>query len=180
MEHPGPAGGAAEPLRGAGVPSQRDRRQPAPHGPSGPSSEPAAGTARPAARHLQTQPAPAQWAEQCRVPAAREGLVCERQLVAGRHTVGGGQHRHRTETGLRDTLASLQARPVHPLEQTLPQAGDPCVRLGGPPDHVLRGQDGGASLPDSEAAVVQISAGNRPWYLGEETTRAGTVPAVGL
>lgn len=60
MEHPGPAGGAAEPLRGAGVPAQRDRRQPAPHRPSGQSSEPAAGAPGPAARNAQTQPAHAQ------------------------------------------------------------------------------------------------------------------------
>ena len=58
--------------------------------------------------------------------------------------------------------------------------GDPHVRIGRPPAHVLRGQDGGASLPDSEAAVVQISAGNGPRHLGQETARAGTVPAVGL
>lgn len=61
MEHPGPAGGVAEPFRGAGVPAQRDRRQPSPHGPSGPSSEPAARTPGPTARHAQTQSAPAQW-----------------------------------------------------------------------------------------------------------------------
>lgn len=60
MEHPGPAGGVAEPLCGASVPAQRDRRQPAPHGPSGQSSEPAARAPGPTARHAQTQPAPAQ------------------------------------------------------------------------------------------------------------------------
>lgn len=60
VEHPRPAGGVAEPLRGAGVPAQRDRRQPSPHGPSGQSTEPAAGAPGPTARHAQTQPAPAQ------------------------------------------------------------------------------------------------------------------------
>lgn len=45
-----------------------------------------------------------------------------------------------------------------------------------PPAHVLPGQDGGSSLPGSEAAVVQISAGNGPGDLGEETPRAGAVP----
>lgn len=60
MERPGTAGGIAESLCGAGVPAQRDGRQLAPHGPSGPSSEPAAGAARPLARDIQTQPAPAQ------------------------------------------------------------------------------------------------------------------------
>lgn len=58
--------------------------------------------------------------------------------------------------------------------------GDPRVQLGGPPAHVRRGQDGGAPLPDSEAAVVQISAGNGPRHLGQKTPRAGAVPAVGL
>lgn len=60
-------------------------------------------------------------AEQCRVSAAGEGLVCERQLDVGRRAAGGGQHGHRTETGIGDYLASVQARPVHPLEQTLSQ-----------------------------------------------------------
>lgn len=47
--------------------------------------------------------------------------MCERQLDVGRRAAGGGQHGHRTETGIGDTLASVQARPVHPLEQTLSQ-----------------------------------------------------------
>lgn len=59
--------------------------------------------------------------EQCRLSAAGEGVVCERQLDVGWRTVGSGQHRNWTETRLRDTLTSLQARPVHPLEQTVPQ-----------------------------------------------------------
>ncbi|KAG7216714.1 hypothetical protein INR49_021097, partial [Caranx melampygus] len=121
MEHPGPAGGAAESLPGAGLPAQRNSGQPAPHRSPGTSPEPAAGASGPAARHLQTQPAPAQRSEQCRVSAAGKGLVCEHQLDAGRRTGGGGQHRHGTETGLGDAVASLQTRPVHALEQTVPQ-----------------------------------------------------------
>lgn len=51
--------------------------------------------------------------------AGREGRKCEHQLDTGRRTVGGGQHHHGTEAGLRSTLTSLQTRPLHPLEQTL-------------------------------------------------------------
>lgn len=47
--------------------------------------------------------------------------MCERQLDAGRRTDGDGQHGHGTQAGLGDSLATLQARPVHPLEQTVPQ-----------------------------------------------------------
>lgn len=61
MEHPWPAGGVAEPLCGARVPAQCDRRQPAPHRPSQPSSESAARTPGSTAQHIQAQPAPTQW-----------------------------------------------------------------------------------------------------------------------
>lgn len=63
-------------------------------------------------------------AEQRRVPAAWEGLVCERQLDVGGRTAGGGEHGHRTEAGVGDAVTALQARPVQPLEQTAPQGGD--------------------------------------------------------
>lgn len=59
--------------------------------------------------------------EQCRPSATREGFLREHQLDAGRRAAGGGQHGHRTETGVRDAVQALQARPLHPLEQTLPQ-----------------------------------------------------------
>lgn len=54
--------------------------------------------------------------------------------------------------------------------------GDPCLELVRPPAHVRRGQDGGTPLSEREATVVQIPAGNRPRYLGQETTWTGTVP----
>jgi len=71
-------------------------------------------------------------AEQRRVSAAGKGHVRQRQLDAGRPAAGAGQHRNGTETGHGDTLETLQACSVHPLEQTLPQGEDALPRrLGG-------------------------------------------------
>lgn len=60
MEHFRPAGGAAEPLCGAGVPAQRDCGQPAAHGSPEQSVESAAGAPGPTSCFVQAQPAPAE------------------------------------------------------------------------------------------------------------------------
>lgn len=61
VEHPGPAGGAAESLCGAGLPAQFDGGQPAPHWSHGPGSAPASGATGTTAADVQTTPAAAQW-----------------------------------------------------------------------------------------------------------------------
>lgn len=62
-----------------------------------------------------------------------------------------------------------------------PPADSPPLGLPGPPAAaVLRGQAGGSLLPGGQAAVVQVAAGGGTWLLGDQTGRAGALPASGL
>ncbi|XP_064335352.1 double-stranded RNA-specific editase B2 isoform X4 [Camelus dromedarius] len=136
VERAGCAGRAALPLHRACVPAQHRGGEPAPHRPPRPGDGPPARGRRPAAHLVPAQPAPAQWSESGRGPAAREVAALQRELGGGRCGRGGGGRHHREEE-LRPLVPALQAQAVRPVGAAPREAEHTDPKPRGHAVHVL-------------------------------------------